>query len=85
MKYNPKTRLSSYQKIKKQNRELKNDIAILVEKSDTIEGLEVKSRWVFRLQTERMIMAGMRFGSSSDLQDGKVRPRTYQRGSEWLP
>jgi hypothetical protein len=54
--------MNSYQKLKqkyaKERRELIDDIITLVEKGDSFDGLNVKSRWKMRLEKEKSVMLG---------------------------
>lgn len=60
--------LSSYQKLKAENKKLLEDICLLVRKSNTIEGLQARTRWEIKLGTEDAIM----FGTSAP-EEGKIK------------
>jgi hypothetical protein len=51
-------KLSSYQKLKKHNHDLMQDIILLVDKPNSIEGIRCKMKYKIAIDTERLLWAG---------------------------
>lgn len=57
-KANVSRRLSSYQKLKLENEELKKDIFLLLKKGDTVDGQLVKARYLLSYSFSDAVMFG---------------------------
>jgi len=61
-------KISSYQKLKAKNRELRQDIRTLVLSPDSMEALRLKAKYTFQYQAEDAIM----YGHSTTIIEGNV-------------
>ncbi len=52
------SRFTDYDKIKAENKELRNDIYNLIKNEDKIEGLAIKVLWEIRFDMDDLIMSG---------------------------